>query len=69
RVPEVLRKARIELHTRRDIYGYDVLAWALYHSGRYAEAQRAMTIALSQGTKDPQLVFHASTIARALHHE
>jgi tetratricopeptide (TPR) repeat protein len=69
RVPEVLRKARIELRTRRDIYGYDVLAWALYHSGRYAEAQRAMTIALSQGTKDPQLVFHASTIARALHHE
>ena len=31
--------------------------------------QRAMTIALSQGTKDPQLVVHASTIARALHHE
>jgi len=69
RVPEVLRKARIELHTRRDIYGYDVLAWALYHSGRYAEAQRAMAIALSQGTRDPQLFFHASMIAKALHHE
>ncbi len=69
RVAEVLRKARIELQTRRDIYGYDVLAWALYHSGRYAEAQRAMSIALSQGTRDPQLVFHASMIAKALHHE
>jgi tetratricopeptide (TPR) repeat protein len=69
RVPEVLRKARIELQTRRDIYGYDVLAWALYHSGRYTEAQRAMAIALSQGTRDPQLFFHASMIAKALHHE
>jgi hypothetical protein len=28
-----------------------------------------MAMALSQGTKDPQLVFHASMIARALHHE
>jgi tetratricopeptide (TPR) repeat protein len=67
RVPEVLRKARIELHTRRDIYGYDVLAWALYRSGRYAEAKRAMAVALGQGTRDPLLFYHARMIDQASH--
>jgi tetratricopeptide (TPR) repeat protein len=62
RVPEVLRKARIELRTRRDIYGYDVLAWALYKNGQYPEAKRAMARALSQGTQDPLLAYHASVI-------
>jgi tetratricopeptide (TPR) repeat protein len=65
RVGEVLRKARIELRTRHDIYGYDVLAVALYRSGRYAEARRAMARALSQGTKDPLLLDHARMIAAA----
>jgi tetratricopeptide (TPR) repeat protein len=63
RIPEVLRKARIELRTRHDIYGYDVLAWALYKSGQHAEAKRAMARALGQGTKDPLLAYHASVIA------
>ncbi len=65
RVPEVLGKARQELRTRRDIYGYDVLAWALYRNGRYPEAARAMTRALSQGTQDALLFYHAGMIARA----
>jgi tetratricopeptide (TPR) repeat protein len=65
RVAEVLKKARIELHTRHDIYGYDVLAWALYKSGRYAEARQAMARALSQGTKDPMLLDHARAIEDA----
>jgi tetratricopeptide (TPR) repeat protein len=43
RVPEVLAKARTELTTRQDIYGWDVLAWALYRSGRIGEAKSAMT--------------------------
>lgn len=65
RVAEVLRKARIELRTRRDVYGYDVVAWALYRSGRYAEARQAMAQALSQGTKDPLLLEHARMIEAA----
>ncbi|HWZ59966.1 MAG TPA: tetratricopeptide repeat protein [Gemmatimonadaceae bacterium] len=68
RVPEVLSKARVELRTRRDIYGYDVLAWALYRSGRYAEAQRTMLRALSQGTQDALLYFHNGMIERAAGH-
>ena len=67
RVNDVLRKARIELRTRQDIYGYDVLACALYRSGRYAEARRAMTVALSQGTKDPMLLDHARMIQAGSH--
>jgi tetratricopeptide (TPR) repeat protein len=65
RVSEVLAKARAELETRQDIYGYDVLAWALYKSGRTTDAAAAMTRALSQGTQDGMLFYHAGMIARA----
>ena len=65
RVSEVLAKARAELATRQDIYGYDVLAWALYKSGRTADAETAMERALSQGTQDGMLFYHAGMIARA----
>jgi tetratricopeptide (TPR) repeat protein len=62
RVDEVLAKARQELLTRRDIYGWDVLAWALHRSGQVAEAESAMQRALSQGTQDGALFFHAGMI-------
>ena len=68
RVPDVLRKARVELATRRDIYGYDVLAWALYRSHRYAESRQAMAVALGQGTQDALLFYHAGMIERAAGH-
>ena len=66
RVNEVLAKAQEELHTRRDIYGYDVVAWALHASGRDAEAREMMTHALALGTQDAMLFYHASMIDRAL---
>lgn len=65
-VAVVDRKIRDELRTRRDVYGYDLLAWSLHKQGRDPEAQRVMKIVLSQGTLDPQLTFHAAEIARAL---
>jgi tetratricopeptide (TPR) repeat protein len=65
RVSLVLAKARAELETRQDIYGYDVLAWALYKSGRTAEAESTMARALSQHTQDGMLFYHAGMIARA----
>jgi hypothetical protein len=43
------------LETRRDVYGYDLFAWALYKSGRTAEARRVMSQALAWGTEDPEL--------------
>ena len=68
RVPEVLAAAQAELAGRRDINGYDLLAWALYKSGRANEARVAITAALAQGTQDAMLFYHAGMIARAAGH-
>ncbi len=65
RVSEVTAQVERELETRKDIYGYDLLAWARYRQGRYAEARRAEAKALSQGTKDGLLFYHMGTIERA----
>lgn len=65
-VARVYRKVLFELRTRRDIYGYDLLAWALHAQGRDVEAKAAMTHALAQGTRDAQLFYHAAVIERAL---
>ena len=62
----VLAKTREELRTRHDVYGYDLLAWALHRQGRNAEARAAMQKALAQRTEDPQLVRHAKAIDAAL---
>jgi hypothetical protein len=47
------------------VYGYDLLAWALYRSGRIPEAREAIAHALAWGTEDPQLHAHADSIAAA----
>jgi tetratricopeptide (TPR) repeat protein len=59
-------RIRDELKTRRDVYGYDLYAWSLYKQRRYADARKAMSLALGQGTQDAQLFFHAGKIALAL---
>lgn len=64
RVPEVLARVRAELVSRRDIYGYDLLAWALHKAHRDREARDAMTRALALGTDDPLLRHHAAEIGR-----
>lgn len=66
RVPQVLSQAEEDLRTRRDIYGYDLYAWALHRAGRHEDARRAMTQALRLGTPDPLLLYHAGMIERAL---
>lgn len=62
RVNDVLAKAQSELRDRKDIYGYDIVAWALEKSGRHAEAVDAMRMALRLNTPDPLLVRHARAI-------
>jgi tetratricopeptide (TPR) repeat protein len=64
-VPEVLARARAELRTRRDVYGWDLLAWALYRAGRPAEALSASAHALALGTRDGMLWYHAGMIRLA----
>jgi hypothetical protein len=61
----VLRDARREIVRRRDVYGYDLLAWAQYKSGHIADARRSIAAALLQGTEDAMLFYHAGMIALA----
>lgn len=65
RVRDVLQRAKAELAERKDIYGWDVYAWALEKSGRRAEARAAMQQALRLGTRDPLLARHARQIGLA----
>jgi tetratricopeptide (TPR) repeat protein len=58
-----LRLAQSELDSRRDVMTYDALAWALAGMGRISEAQSEMERALSEGTEDARLFFHAAVIA------
>lgn len=64
-VAKVAHMVREELRTRRDIYGYDLLAWASYKEARHDEAARAMAQALALGTQDAMLFYHAGMIERA----
>jgi tetratricopeptide (TPR) repeat protein len=66
RTDYVLAKSQEDLATRRDIYGYDVAAWALHKKGRDAEAHTMMTHALALGTQDEMLFYHAAAIDAAL---
>lgn len=65
RAEDVLARVQREMRTRRDVYGYDLLAWTFYRLGRIDEAWSAMQIALARGTEDPLLWAHAAAIAKA----
>ena len=64
-VPAVLAAAREEIRVRRDVYGWDLLGWALYRAGAIDEALVASSNALATNTRDAALYFHAGTIAAA----
>jgi Tfp pilus assembly protein PilF len=57
------------LKNRKDIYGYDAAAWAYYKNGTYQQAQTMIEEALSLGTQDARLFYHAGMIAHALHND
>jgi tetratricopeptide (TPR) repeat protein len=61
-VPAVLANVRRELQSRQDIYGYDLLAWALHAAGQDREARGPMSRALALGTQDAMLFYHAGMI-------
>jgi hypothetical protein len=66
RLDRALELAQGELASRRDIYSYDALAWALYKNHRYAEAQQYMEKALKLKTPEPMFRVHAEAISQAL---
>jgi tetratricopeptide (TPR) repeat protein len=55
-----------DLATRRDVYAYDLYAWALYRNGRYDEADAAARNALATGIRDVEVLYHAGMIAAAV---
>lgn len=60
-----LAAAEAELASRPDVYGYDVLAWALFKNGRLDEAAAASEQARQFGTPEAQFYYHAGMIAAA----
>jgi tetratricopeptide (TPR) repeat protein len=63
---EALEFAQRDLAIRKDIEGYDTLAWALYKNGRLEEAATAIGEAMKFGTREPSVYFHAGMIYDAL---
>jgi tetratricopeptide (TPR) repeat protein len=59
---DVLRRARLDLRERQDVYGHDLMAWALFRAGRIVDAKAEMRLALSQQTEDVMLTAHAQAI-------
>ncbi|HVW86514.1 MAG TPA: tetratricopeptide repeat protein [Bryobacteraceae bacterium] len=62
RLSEAVTLAQKELEVRRDVYTWDTLAWAFYKDAETGEAVRAMERALSRGTKDALIFYHAGLI-------
>lgn len=65
-VEEALRITEDGLERRHDIYAYDARAWALHAAGRYDEARQASDEALTLGTEDAAIWYHAGMISLAL---
>ena len=64
-----LELASAELEFRKDIYGFDALAWTLFKNNRFDEAAEAMDQAMKLGTKDAMLYFHSGMIQYRLGNE
>ncbi len=65
-VEQALRLAEDEMNTRTDVLTMDALAWAFNANGRFAEAREYSKKALSEGTQDARLFYHAGCIALAV---
>jgi tetratricopeptide (TPR) repeat protein len=68
---DINHKQAVDLATReyairKDIYGEDALAWALYRDGQAAAAQPHIVAALRFQTTDARLYFHAGMICEAV---
>jgi len=62
KLPEAVRIARTVEGTRHDIFTEDAVAWALFKSGRVAEAYQASQRAMRTGTRDARILEHAAAI-------
>jgi len=58
-----LRLAKAEFDSRTDVFTHDAFAWSLAVSSKLTEARSEMERALTEGTEDGRLFFHAAMIA------
>jgi tetratricopeptide (TPR) repeat protein len=65
-VHAALARARLAFRAAPSINADDVLAWALYKSGRCVEAERHSERALRLGTRDALKLFHRGMIERCV---
>ena len=66
KLDRAMQLAQAELNSRKDVYTYDALAWALYKNGKCAEAEAASAKALALKTAEPVFYYHAGMIAAAV---
>jgi tetratricopeptide (TPR) repeat protein len=62
-----LSLAEQELNVRSDVFTHDAVAWALFAAGDAEKSRVHMQKALSEGTQDARLFYHAGLIAASLH--
>jgi len=63
---QAVELARGEYAIRKDVYGEDALAWALYREGQATQALPHIIAALKFQTVDARLYFHAGMIYQAV---
>lgn len=61
-----LAAARAEFEDRKDIYGRDTLAWALFKSGMIDDAAAVAADLAALGPQDPRVLYHLGVIAHAV---
>lgn len=64
-VDGAVRLAEAELSVRKDAFGYDTAAWALFAAGRFDEARASSDRALGFHVPDARITYHAGMIAKA----
>jgi tetratricopeptide (TPR) repeat protein len=60
-----LALAYAQSRKQRDIYSYELLAWAYYKNGQYDLAWSSIGLGLRRRATDPRVVYRASLIAKA----
>ncbi len=61
-LPQIIERASQDVKQRPDVYGYDLLGWALYRVNRPQEARAMLQKAQLLGTRDPLIAAHAEVI-------
>lgn len=64
---DALAVAEKSLSSRKDIYGWDAVAWCALKAGHVARAREAIAQAMRLNTRDAKLYYHAGMIALASH--